>query len=82
MGWDARVSTIDSAWRWGTEVRLFIADVVRGDPFCSPTTERIARCHHSRLKRPSGRSRRTLPSAAQDVAFEFSAIVVGQLTRS
>lgn len=31
LGWDAPASTIDGAWRWGTELLAPIADVVRGE---------------------------------------------------
>ena len=75
MGWDAPASTIDSAWRWGTELLVPIADVVRGeilshDYVCADSTPLTI----LDPKRPSGRFKGQVWAfvAQGEVAFEFS----------
>ena len=75
MGWDAPASTIDSAWRWGTELLVPIADVVRGeilahDYVCADSTPLTI----LDPKRPSGRFKGQVWAfvAQGNVAFEFS----------
>jgi len=75
MGWDAPASTLDSAWRWGTDLLVPIADVVRGeilahDYVCADSTPLTI----LDPKRPSGRFKGQVWAfvAQGHVAFEFS----------
>lgn len=75
MGWDAPPSTLDSAWRWGTELLVPIADVVRGeilahDYVCADSTPLTI----LDPKRQSGRFKGQIWAfvAQGHVAFEFS----------
>jgi transposase len=75
LGWDAPPSTIDGAWRWGTELLSPIADVVRGALLASD----YVRADSTPLlildpKHPSGRFKGQVWTFCADghVAFEFT----------
>lgn len=75
LGWDAPASTIDGAWRWGTELLSPIADVVRGELLASD----YVRADSTPLlildpKHPSGRFKGQVWTFVADghVAFEFT----------
>ena len=75
MGWEAPASTLDSAWRWGTELLVPIADVVRGELLAND----YVRADSTPLtildpRHPSGRFKGQIWAfvAQGHVAFEFS----------
>jgi len=75
LGWDAPASTLDSAWRWGTELLVPIADVVGGEILIND----YVRADSTPLtildaKHPSGRFKGQVWAfvAGGHVAFEFT----------
>ena len=75
LGWEAPLSTLDSAWRWGTELLVPIADVVRGEILIND----YVRADSTPLtildaKHPSGRFKGQVWTfvAGGHVAFEFT----------